>query len=140
MSLPTLPVLYLIEDDPDDQRLLQWTIRKSGLPIAVRHAGDGEEAIEYLARRILPECPAPDRLFLVLSDINLPRRSGWDVLRWIRNNPSYAHLPVLMWTSLPNPDGERKAQQLGATSYFSKPLDNAGYRKLLAVIGDHLRD
>jgi two-component system response regulator len=127
------PVLLLVEDDADDQRFFQWAIRKSELSISLRLARDGEEAIEYLSH-------LPDRLFLILCDVHLPKKSGWDVLLWIRRRTPWARLPVLIWTSLPNPEGEIRAQQLGATSYFTKPMTTEGYRKLVGVIGDYLRD
>jgi CheY-like chemotaxis protein len=136
MALPVEripPVMLLVEDDADDRRFLQWAIRKSGLVVALSIARDGEQAIEFLSR-------LPDRLFLTLSDVHLPKKSGWDVLKWIRCQSACARLPVLMWTSLPNPEGQLKAQQLGATSYFSKPLTTEGYRKVVGVIEDHLRD
>jgi CheY-like chemotaxis protein len=106
------PILLLVEDDADDQRFFQWAIRRSGLPITISLARDGEQAIEYLAA-------PPDRLFLILCDLHLPKKSGWEVLQWIRRQAPCARLPVLIWTSLPNPEGALKARQLGATSYFS---------------------
>ena len=129
----TQPVMLLVEDDADDRRILQWALRKAELAVTLSIARDGEQAIEFLSR-------APERLFLTLSDVHLPKKSGWDVLQWIRRQPACARLPVLMWTSLPNPEGEQKAQQLGATSYFSKPLNVAGFRRVVTVIGEYLND
>jgi CheY-like chemotaxis protein len=125
--------MLLVEDDADDRRFLEWAVRRCGLAVTVSTARDGEQAIDYLSR-------APERLFLTLSDVHLPKKSGWEVLQWIRRQPACARLPVLMWTSLPNPEGEQRAQQLGATSYFSKPLDVDGYRKLVGIIEEYLRD
>jgi len=127
------PALLLVEDDADEQRIFQWAMRKSGLPITVRLAADGDQAIRFLAR-------GPQRPFLIVSDIHLPRRSGWDVLQWIRSQADLALLPVLMWTSLPTPEGAERAHQLGATSYFSKPTDPDGYRRLIDRIEAYLRD
>jgi CheY-like chemotaxis protein len=127
------PTLLLVEDDVDDQRFFSWAVKKAALPIVVRLAGDGDQAIEYLSR-------SPDRLFLILSDVHLPRRSGWDVLTWVRRQPALMRLPVLIWTSLPNPEGAERAVQLGATSYFSKPLDTGGYRNIVATVRNYLRD
>ena len=127
------PALLLVEDDADDQRIFQWALRKSGLPITVRLAHDGDQAIRFLLR-------SPQRPFLIVSDIHLPRKSGWEVLQWIRGRSDLALLPVLMWTSLPTPEGEERAHQLGATSYFSKPTDADGYRRLVDRIGAYLRD
>jgi CheY-like chemotaxis protein len=130
---PIQPVMLLVEDDPDDRRFLQWALRKSELSLTLRIAADGEQAIEYLSR-------SPEPLFLTLSDVHLPKKSGWDVLQWIRRQPNGARMPVLMWTSLPNPEGQQRAQILGATSYFSKPLNADGYRKVVEVIEDYLSD
>jgi len=127
------PVLLLVEDDADDQRFFQWSVRKSGLPISISLARDGEQAIDYLSA-------PPARLFLILSDVHLPKKSGWDLLQWIRRQTLCARLPVLIWTSLPNPEGALKAQQLGASSYLSKPVTQEGYRKLLELIRAYLRD
>jgi CheY-like chemotaxis protein len=127
------PALLLVEDDADDQRIFQWAMRKSGLPISIRLARDGDQAIRFLAR-------GPQRPFLIVSDIHLPRKSGWEVLEWVRRQAELALVPVLMWTSLPTPEGAEKAQQLGATCYFSKPTDADGYRKLVDRIGGYLRD
>src|SRR5438128_2029289 len=127
------PVMLVVDDDPDDRRILQWAIRRSGLSVTLSIAADGEQAIEYLSH-------PPERLSLILSDIHLPKKSGWDVLGWVRSRPDCARLPVLMWTSLPNPEGALKAVELGATSYFSKPTTTDGYRKLIQVIEDCLRD
>src|SRR5262245_51034066 len=109
-----LPTLLLVEDNPDDQRIFLWAVKKAELPLLVNLATDGDQAIEYLSR-------SPERLFLILSDVHLPRKSGWDVLDWVRRQTPYLRLPFLMWTSLPNPEGARKALEMGANSYLTKP-------------------
>lgn len=127
------PTLLLVEDDQNDQRIFLWAVKKYELPIVVSLAADGAQAIEYLSR-------APQGLFLILSDVHLPRKSGWELLHWVRGQPAYVRLPLLMWTSLPNPEGAQRALHLGATSYFSKPLDGEGYRNLIVTVGNYLRD
>ena len=127
------PALLLVEDDANDQRIFQWAMRKAGLPITIRLAHDGDQAIRFLSR-------GPQRPFLIVSDIHLPRGSGWEVLEWVRRQTDLSMLPVLMWTSLPTPEGAERAQQLGATCYFSKPTNVGGYRTLVDRIGGYLRD
>ena len=127
-----LPTLLLVEDNPDDQRIFQWAMKKSELPALVTLAMDGEQAIKYLYR-------TPERLFLILSDVHLPRGSGWDVLCWVRRQPRYLRLPFVLWTSLPYPEGARKALEMGADSYLSKPSGVDEYRGLLSVIENYLR-
>ena len=102
------PVLLLVEDDPDDQRLLRHALRAS--PLEVDVTADAASAVAYLDRM-------KRRPFLVLSDIHLPGLSGWDLLAWVRARPALDRLPVLLWTSLPNPEGEDRARRLGAAGF-----------------------
>lgn len=132
MANGILPTLLLVEDNPDDQRIFQWAMKKSDLPVLVNLATDGEQAIEYLSR-------SPEHLFLILSDVHLPRRSGWDVLGWVRRQPRYLRLPFVLWTSLPYPEGSRKALEMGADSYLSKPSGVDDYRGLLSLIETYIR-
>jgi CheY-like chemotaxis protein len=127
------PTLLLVEDNPDDRSFFLWAAKKASLPVAITLAADGEEAIDYLSR-------APEGLFLILSDIHLPRRSGWDVLNWVRRRQPYRRLPFVIWTSLPDPEGERRAEEMGATWYLSKPNSVSDYRGVLSIIENHLRD
>jgi CheY-like chemotaxis protein len=130
--------ILLIEDDPNDQRLLARALEKTGRHIPLNVAKDGESGLEYLSFALTREgtkTPA-----IVLSDIHLPGRSGWDVLEWIRRRPELSELGVLLWTSLPTPEGAERARRLGALRYFSKPKSLEGYAtiaaSLIAFLGD----
>ena len=58
---------------------------------------------------------------LVLLDLNLPRLSGMKVLQWIREQPQFADLPVVIYTSSGDSREQEKAKQLGANEYILKP-------------------
>jgi CheY-like chemotaxis protein len=58
---------------------------------------------------------------LILLDLNLPRRSGKKVLQWIREQPQFANLPVVVYTSSDKPADKEQALQLGANEYIEKP-------------------
>jgi len=94
------PFLLLVEDDPNDILLFQRALRKLGSGIPMTVARDGEEAI----CRLGGEEPFSDRsrhplpTHLVL-DLKLPRRSGHEVLEWVRAHPGLNHLPVVILTS-----------------------------------------
>lgn len=66
---------------------------------------------------------------LVVLDINLPRKSGLEVLEWIRSRREFERLPVFMLTSLPQ--RFEQAMDLGATDYYLKPLD---FRSLVDIV------
>jgi CheY-like chemotaxis protein len=141
-ALPREPArILLIEDDPDDERFLRRALEKSGREVLLDIVRDGRSALEYLSAAATGLDPAPKRTpLLVMSDVHLPLRSGWDVLEWVRRRPELDRLPVLLWTSLPTPEGADRAKALGALRYFSKPRDLAGYGVIAALILSHLGD
>jgi CheY-like chemotaxis protein len=140
-ELKSPPTLLLIEDDLDDQRLLRRALSKIGRPIVVDVALDGREALDYLSRAWADGAPRlKARPFLVLSDVNLPVGSGWDVVGWIRNRPELSAVPVLIWTSLPTPEGAERARTMGAIQYLSKPLTLEGYARIAGTIAKFLGD
>jgi CheY-like chemotaxis protein len=135
------PRILLVEDDPNDERFLRRALEKSGRNILLDIARDGRSALEYLSDRWVGQNPAPKTPpLLVLSDVHLPLRSGWDILDWIRRRPELARLPVFLWTSLPTPEGAERARGLGALRYLSKPRDLAGYGSIATLILSHLGD
>jgi CheY-like chemotaxis protein len=133
--------ILLIEDDPDDERFLRRALGKSGREILLDIVRDGRSALEYLAAALAIRDPLPRGTpLLVLSDVHLPLQSGWDILRWIRTRPEFSRLPVLLWTSLPTPEGADRAKEFGALRYFSKPRNLAGYGEIASLILSHLGD
>ena len=88
------------------------------------------------ARELLARSPTPP--VLVLSDVHLPGGSGFELLSWIRTR--WSRLPVLLWTSLPHPEGAREALDRGADGYMGKPRDLAGYHRIAARLKACLGD
>lgn len=125
------PAFLLVEDDPDDQRLLRLAVDDLRVSIAMDVVRNVAEAVDYLRRR-------PP--LALLSDVHLPGPSGFDLLAWIGGNAELKRLPVLLWTSLPNPDGQRKALALGARRYLGKPVDLSGFRRVAALVATYLGD
>jgi CheY-like chemotaxis protein len=130
------PVLYA-EDEENDVFLMQRAFRKAGIKNPLQTASDGAEAIRYLQgagdyadrRRFPLPC-------LVLLDLNLPRRSGLEVLKWIREQPSFAHLPVVILTSSNQHRDIASAYQLKANGYLVKPPSSEKLIELVATLRD----
>lgn len=116
--------ILIVEDDGDDAFFLQDALRRSDihLPIVVVH--DGQEAVEYLARAKSEDTKAPGaRPCLTLLDLNLPHRTGLDVLQWIREQEHWHELVVIVLTSSCAESDMLEAYRLGANAYVVKPAD-----------------
>ena len=117
------PIL-LVEDNQDDIILIKRAFERAGLRHRIQAVTSGLDAMAYLKG----EAPYMDRFKhpfpdLVLLDIKMPLTDGFDVLRWIRRQPAFAKLCVVMLTSSDEIRDVNLAYQLGANSFFVKPLD-----------------
>jgi CheY-like chemotaxis protein len=120
MTAP-LTVLH-VEDDPNDALLLRRAFQKAGVEAALASVGDGLEAEDYLAGRGAYSDRAKHPLpSLILLDIKLPKKSGLEVLEWLRAQPGLRWITVIMLTSSHNRDDVRRAYELGANAYLVKP-------------------
>ena len=117
--------ILLVEDDSNDVLLIRRALRQANLDhLDLQVVSDGDAAIQYLSQAT----PSADedqypRPSLVLLDLKLPRRSGLEVLAWLRQQPYLKRLQVVILTaSSENPDIEQ-AYDLGANSYLVKPIN-----------------
>lgn len=110
------PLVLLVEDDPGDVLLVRRAFQKADLEAVLEVVGDGEAA---LARLRDPDRPWPR---VVLLDLNLPRRSGLEVLAELKADPELRLLPVTVLTSSRAADDLRQAYTLGVNSYLVKPV------------------
>lgn len=117
----TGPIL-MVEDNEDDIFLMKRALHGAAVSNPLRCVEDGQQAIDYLngegqyADR--EQFPLPAIVFL---DLKLPLKSGRDVLAWMRSNPAFEHVVVLVLTSSNEPSDLQDAYRLGANSYLVKP-------------------
>ena len=127
--------ILLAEDDPNDVLLLRRAFRGAGLPEPELVVSDGEEAIAYLegtgsfADRERYPLPA-----LLLLDLKLPRRSGLEVLEWVRRHAGLSRLPVVILTSSRQPADVDRAYDLRANSYLVKPASLEALREMVSAL------
>lgn len=121
-----------VEDDPNDVLLVQRAFRKANLAVHLEMVHDGERAVAYLSGSEIykdrEKYPFPQ---LVLLDLKIPRKSGLEVLAWIRTHSEYKRLPVTILTSSRHEKDINEAYELGANSYLVKPV---GFDALLEMI------
>ncbi len=110
---------------------MREAIRKEALPVELFVAKDGQEAIDFIARAETdPDAPSPQ---LLLVDLNLPKRDGFEVLRRLRESEKCGDVPVLVVTSSDSPTDQTAAAELGAW-YFRKPPSYEEFLKLGRVM------
>lgn len=106
--------ILIAEDEPSILESLDFILRRAGWTISA--VTDGEAALEAI-RRIRPR--------MVVLDVMLPKRSGFDVLKHIRANAETRSLPVLILTAKGQQQDRRIAEELGADGFVTKPYANA---------------
>lgn len=134
------PRIMVVEDDPDDLLFLRRAFYRAGLSLPLVVVADGDEAVRYLDG--LP--PFGDRAVsplpgYVLLDLKLPRRSGLEVLRWMRASAQHRDRPVIVFTSSDLPADRAAAEALGIDAYLVKPVGlaelDAAVRQIVALWG-----
>jgi CheY-like chemotaxis protein len=125
-------VILIVEDDPNDLLLIQRAFGKARILNPLQSVGNGDDAVAYLAGEGAyadrEQHPFP---VLVLLDLKLPRRSGLEVLQWIRAQAGLKRLPVVVLTSSKEATDVNQAYDLGANSYLVKPV---GFDSLLELV------
>jgi CheY-like chemotaxis protein len=124
--------ILIAEDDENDICLIKRAFHRARFDNPLRFVRDGEEAIACLkgtgtdADRDAYPPPA-----LVLLDIKMPLKNGFEVLSWIREQAEFNHLPVVMLTSSQESSDISRAYSLGANSYLVKPATFASLVEML---------
>jgi CheY-like chemotaxis protein len=104
--------LLLADDSVTIQRVIELTFAEEDLQVLT--AGDGEQAIAKI------QSERPD---IVLADIGMPKRSGYDVAAFVKGQPEYSHIPVLLLTGAFEPVDEGRAQAAGCDGVLVKPFE-----------------
>ena len=131
------PIL-LVDDDENDVLLMQTAFEDSQLDCPIKSVSDGQEAMEFLEQAVRANSLAvlPSA---VLLDLNMPRKNGFEVLGWARNQPRLKGIPfVVLSASIRGQDVER-AYELGASAFLVKPSTLDGLTRMLKCLRDWLQ-
>ena len=132
------PVILLIEDSENDALLLRHAFKKAGLANPLQVVRDGVEAMSYLlgvgefADR--GKHPAPS---LLLLDLNLPRLNGLELLAWLRTQPDFQHLMIVVLTGSARKEQIDTAYQMGVNSYLVKPTQAQNLQRLIGAFYEY---
>ncbi|HTD65136.1 MAG TPA: response regulator [Candidatus Limnocylindria bacterium] len=134
-------VVLNVDDNLDDVLLLKRACHKADAKFDVKFVEDGEFAIEYMKGHApyndRSKHPIPN---LILLDLNMPRKTGFEVLEWLKANAEFRKIPVAIFTSSTNTNDIRDAVSRGADCYLEKPLNYENLIVLMERIDSVLRN
>ena len=133
--MPERNQILLVEDNEGDEALTLRALHKNGISDPIYVVRDGVEALDYLmARNAYIGAPLPK---VVLLDLNLPKLSGFEVLRTLRLSSRTISLPVVVLSSSQEDRDLAEAYALGANSYVVKPVDFKQFSETVRQVGSY---
>ena len=133
MSSPRFHII-LVEDAEPDVLLVREALEQSGLEFELRVFDDGEQGVDFVESVDRDVTVARPHLFLL--DLNLPKKTGGQILERVRQSPRLGRIPVVILTSSDSHRDKAQAANLNATGYFRKPSRLDDFMKL----GPYVRD
>lgn len=132
-SLVPVDVL-LVEDDPGDMLMTREAFEQRGMRNRLHVVSDGEQAIEFLRRAgDFTAAPTPG---LILLDLNLPRRNGFEVLAEVKSDSELRRIPVVVLTTSRAQEDIVRSYSLHANAYVTKPIDFDRFMNTIGQIDD----
>jgi CheY-like chemotaxis protein len=129
-----LPSILLVEDDPGDVLLIREALAEHKVGNTLAVVSDGVMAMEYM--RGEGEYAGIERPELVLLDLNLPRKSGSEVLAELKGDPELAMIPVVVLTTSKAEEDVLRSYRHHANAYITKPLDFERFKQIVHQIDD----
>jgi two-component system response regulator len=129
-------VILMADDDADDRMLAKDALQESRVLNDLRFVEDGEELMDYLARRgkfANPEdSPRPG---LILLDLNMPRKDGREALKEIKADPNLRRIPIVVMTTSKAEEDIYRSYDIGASSFITKPITFDRLVELMKALG-----
>src|SRR3984885_9407283 len=124
--------VLLVEDSPGDVRLTREAFKDAKVHVNMQVASDGAEAMAFLRREgKYADGPRPD---LILLDLNLPKKSGREVLEEIKADPNLMSIPVVILTTSASEQDVLRSYLLHANCFITKPVGLDGFLKVVKSI------
>lgn len=127
--------ILIAEDDDGHAELIMTGLKKSGICNQIIRFIDGEQTWDFISGKEQKLTIDPDKTYLLLLDINMPKMDGIEVLERIKSNDELKNLPVMMLTTTDDPREVEKCYTLGCNIYITKPVDFLKFAETLKRLG-----
>ena len=124
------PLVVSVEDNPADVHLIKEGVDAVGGDIELLVYNNGQRAVEQLTGD--GDVPV-ESIQLVLLDLNIPGKSGLEILRLLREDPQYGAVPIVIVSSSENPADIRRVYDASANAYLTKPADPDEFIQAIAA-------
>jgi CheY-like chemotaxis protein len=139
MNKPPLITFLLIEDDSGHARLIEKNLRRSHILHKIVTITDGKKALNFLdaeGEYTGTHLPYP---LIVLLDLNIPVVDGFQVLKYMKDNPKTRSIPVIVLTTTDDAEEIRKCYDLGCNLYITKPVDYEEFSFVIKELANLLK-
>jgi CheY-like chemotaxis protein len=133
------PLVLIAEDDADDRELINDALRAASPGVGLEFVVDGQELLDYLQHgRIGASSPTESHHpAIILLDLNMPRKNGYEALTELKGDPALRQIPVIIFTTSRDEVDVRTSYDLGASSYINKPMTNTELREAMDALTEY---
>ena len=135
MGTVKIHLVLMAEDDDNDVFFLERAFKQAQIANPVHRVKDGEEALAYLKGEgqysNREKFPLPH---LMLLDLKMPRKNGFEVIQWVRQQPGLRRMPLVVLTSSKEDPDVNRAYELGANTYLVKPVTFDGLVEMMKTL------
>ena len=126
------PHILLVEDNDGDILLTREALEEAKISIKLSVVKDGKEAIDFVSRSGNHRNASPPDIMLL--DINLPKKNGHEVLKYLKGNENFKHIPVIMLTTSSSQRDIDLSYDNYANCYITKPTDVTDFLSVIAIL------
>jgi CheY-like chemotaxis protein len=127
--MKTTKTIFIVDDDEDDRMFMTEAIRQVIKDVDIIEISAGDDMYEQFVRGSMGEDAQ-----LILMDMNMPRRSGLEILKLMKQNPHWRHIPIVMVSTTSNPGLINKAYDLGVNAFITKPVNPEDYEMMAHTV------
>ncbi len=138
MTQRKVMTILMADDDADDRLLAKDALAESRLVNDLHLVADGQELMDYLRRQGKYEDPSTSpRPGVILLDLNMPKKDGFEALAEIRSDPALRQIPVVILTTSKAEEDVYRGYDLGASSFVTKPVTFEGLVEAMKALGQY---